>query len=330
MKKRVAIILAIILVLFAYASPLLAADLPDSTPTVERFNVYRNLLETGDFLLVIYANIPYTTTPDTPVTETFIWRMLDTDNVTVLGSTVGTNYNDDGYGYNVYSMYWEASEAPVWSTEYPIQLIGNPVNFDDPPEYNYQLSTSDYSLLTVTAEVKTELAARVVTIATDLNIKWSLSTAAALIFQSETGVTLSSQGEEFFRGAIYGLQALAPAAFSYNVEDIEIEDRTWETGYSENVSSQYTGTWVETAQAAGATLFGTSYDLMSVILISTLSIGIVIGNIMIHGSAWNGMIDAAFLSIIGARLALYEFGFLMVIGSVCFIYMAAKIWQIIK
>ena len=107
-RLRYSIILALLAV-FLLATPAYAdTPDPDSTPTVDEINIYTNVLETGDWLIVIYANIPYAIPPTTPVTSTFIWRFMDTDNVTELANTVGTNYNDDGYGYNVYSMYLTA------------------------------------------------------------------------------------------------------------------------------------------------------------------------------------------------------------------------------
>jgi len=83
---------------------------PDSTPTLVKADWYRNLLEPDDRLLIWEANIPYAIPPTTLVTETFYWELIDTDNVTVLGTTTGYAYHDNGYGYNVYSMYFSYQE----------------------------------------------------------------------------------------------------------------------------------------------------------------------------------------------------------------------------
>jgi len=300
---------------------------PDSPPTVEEFNVYRNLLETGDFLLVIYANIPYATLPDYSVDYTFIWRLIDTDNTTELGSTTGYGFWDDGYGYNVFSIYLSASDAPTWGQAYTVKLSGNPSQFDDPPIYNFYLSTADYSSLTDTADVKAELAARILNIATDLNIKWGVDSAYFLTTEIETGTVLSLYGEAFFRGAIYGLQGMAPAAFSYVFGELDIEERDWDTAYSGNLTEQWTGTWVEDAKEAGQTLFGTDYDLLSVIMAVALCLGAAIASVMVAGDAWNGMLDASVVGVMVARLGMFGLGYWGLLCFVCIVYIGMRIWK---
>ena len=333
MKKIRTILLVLLLAVFIISASPVYADTPDpdADPTIESFNVYRNLLETGDWLLVIYANIPYGTLPDTPITQTFVWRMIDIDGVTELGDTVGYAYNDDGYGYNVYSMYWTAAEVTangmVWGTAYDIRLSGNPAVFVTPPTYNYVLNAADYSALTVTAEVQAELADRILTIAGELNTHWGYGALGiSLLEETESGTVLSIYGEAFFRGAIFGIQNLAPAAFSVIIRDLDVIDRTWSDNYTGNLTTMWTGTWVETAQEAGKVLFGTDYDLLSVIMVLAMCVGVVIGNIMLTGDHWNGLTDAAFLAVVFARLGMYDFAFLLLIAALCWIYISAKVW----
>jgi len=329
---RAGILLAILLGLLTSPTAVYAdtAD-PDSDPTIDT-NIYRNSIETGDMLVVIYANIPYAVPPSTPVTETFIWELIDEDDVTKLGSTVGYAYNDDGYGYNVYSMYWSAAEFAALGMvygggeSYTIRLSGNPAVFDTPPIYNFVVNAGDYSALTVKADVQAELAARILTIADDLYNKWGLSATTALVEQTEAGTALSVYGEAFFRGAIYGLQAMAPTVFSVIIRVIDIDPREWDPEYSENVTSQWEGTWVETSQEAGKVLFGTDYNLLFTIILLAMCGGLLIGNIMLTGDAWNGMIDVSVLGVIGARLGMYDLAFLILIAALCWIYIGTKIW----
>jgi hypothetical protein len=164
---------------------------PDSTPTLEQVDVYRNLLETGDSLYVIYANIPYATPPDTDITDTFIVRLIDTDGTTVLGSTVGYAFNDDGYGYNVWSMYFPAADGLVWEALYTLRLSGNPAVFVTPPIYNVSIAASDYTDLTTQAENRSALAVRILALADDLDNKWGLAATASLLVESEAGTVLS-------------------------------------------------------------------------------------------------------------------------------------------
>lgn len=332
MKRfRLGILLALMAALLLSATPAYAdTPDPDSTPTLEDVNIYRNSREPGDMLLVIYANIPYATTPDLPVTDTFIWRLIDIDNVTELGSTVGYAYNEDGYGYNVYSMYFSASTVTalgiVWGTSYTIRLSGNPANFDTPPVYNYLIAAGNYSTLIVTADVQAELAARILAIAADLDNKWGLTAIFSLITQNETATVLSIYGEAFFRGAIFGIQAMAPTVFSAIIRVIDIDDRTWDPEYSENLTSQWEGTWVQTGQEAGKAFFGTDYDLLSMIMLFVMAGGLMLGNIWLTGDSWNGVIDVAVLGVIGARLGMFDLAFLILVAAICWIYIGTKIW----
>lgn len=335
-KLRLLILLGLLVMLVLPATPAYAdTPDPDSTPTVQQINVYRNMREAGDMLVLIYANIPYGAIPSTPVTETFIWSMLDTDNVTELGSTVGYAYNvgthqDDGFGWNVFSMYWDSGNVTalgiVWNTNYLIRLAGNPVVFDTPPEYNYAISITDYSTETVQANVQAELANRIISIANDLDVKWGLSSVYSLLIEEEAAATLSIYGQAFFRGAIYGLQALAPGAFPVEIRTIDVPAREWDPEYSENVTEQWGGTWIDTAQAAGEALFGTDYDLLSVIMILVMGVGLLIGNIQLTGDHWNGLVDVALLMVIGARLAMFDLAFLILVAAICWMYIGTKVW----
>jgi len=328
---KLGIVAILVLGLMIPAVPVYAdtAD-PDATPTVDRIIIERNLLTTGDILILISANIPYASLPSTPVTETFIWRLIDTDGVTELGSTVGYAYNDDGYGYNLYSMYFSAAEVTalgiVWGTSYAIRLSGNPANFDTPPVYNYSIAAADYTSLSDTADVQAELEAWILTLADELNNRWGLATSVQLLEESEAGTVLSIYGEAFFRGAIYGLQAFAPRVFSVIIRTIDIDDREWDTEYAENVSSQWVGSWVETSRAAGRALFGTDYNLLDIIILSVMCVGLLIGNLMLTASHWNGLVDCAFLAVIAARLGMYDLAFLILVAAICWLYIGTQIW----
>lgn len=324
-RAILASLLAICLVL-GMAHPVFATSLPDSTPSTDLY-FYRNLRETGDMLLVIFANIPYTTPPDDPVTSTFIWRLIDTDNVTELGAC-NTAYtsNDNGYGYNVYSMYWEAATAPTWNQAYTVRLSGSPAYFASPPVYNFSVGTSDYSSLTLQSAVRAELEAQLLIMAANLDTYWGLTATYSLLSATETGTVLSIYGEAVFRGAIYGLQAFAPDIFAFAISDLEITARTWTTGYSDNLTNQWNGTWVGTAKAAGATLFGTSFDMTSLLMVTVLCLGMVIGNIYLSKNTWAGMIDASFVLVVATRLGFFEMGYLMLIAAVLFLFTMAKVW----
>lgn len=339
MKKlfRLGVLLLILAAVLLPATPAYA-DTPDpdiDPPLIESINIYRNARETGDMFFMIYVNIAYTAIPDTPIGETFIWSLIDTDNVTELGSTVGFAYNvgahqADGFGYNVFSMYFDADNVTAlgmtWLDSFTVRLAGNPAVFDTPRIYDYDVNVAQYSALTARADVQAELAARILTIATELDTRWGQGTIYSLIEEFEAGTALSLYGEAFFRGAIFGVQALAPGIFSTIIRVIDIDPREWDPEYAENVTDQWAGTWIQTAREAGQVLFGTTYDLLSVIVLLGMSIGLLIGNISLTGDHWNGLVDVSIIGIVGARLGMYDFAFLMLLAAICWIYIGTKIW----
>ncbi len=304
-----------------------ATALPDSTPQIIFKKAYRNLLETADFLLIFEVNIPYAVPPTDPVTETFIWELIDSDGVTVLGSTVGWPYEDDGYNFQCFSMYFDAAAGIVWdpAISYTLTMRGNPIAFVTPPVYNYTISSGDFSTFTVTREVQDALALDVLLVAADLDLQWGLITS--LITDDETGQTLSTFGQAYFRGAIFGIQALAPALFPLAVAEIDLADRTWTDSYIATLEGQYTGTWVDTAKAAGATLFGTPSDMLSLIMMFALVIGVFVGNIMVTGDHWNGAIDVSVVLIMTAKLSFYGLGYLGLIVAIAIIYLGMRIFK---
>jgi hypothetical protein len=229
--------------LLATPSPVAAIDPPDSTPTIDDIWVWRNILETGDVLLMLVENTPYATTP-TGFTygEAYIWRWMN--GTTELGQALGYDYNASGYGYNVIGFYLAAADAPTWAGVYTLTLSGTPAAFTSPPEYSYPIPLSSYSILTDQDEVQADIALTVIDIADSMRSWWGLTAAESLIEEAETGTVLSSQGESFFRGAIYGLQGMAPAAFSLTISNFTITERTWDTEYTTNLTAQSpTGIW---------------------------------------------------------------------------------------
>jgi len=300
---------------------------PDSTPTVDEFQAYRNVLETGDFLLLIYANIPYGTNPSYPINYTYIWRLFDTDNVTELGQTVGYAYDDDGYGYNIFSIYLDSGDAPTWLQNYPVKLSQNPAHFDTPEDWTFTMGAADYSSLTDTDDVKAALAAWIISKAATLNILWGLSGDEYLTTEIETGTVLSIYGEVFFRGAIYGVQGMAPRAFAYVFTELDIDERTWSENYTGNLTGQWTGTWVQDAIDAGRALFGVSYDLLSLIMAVGFCIGAAVAGIMVGGDGWNGMLDASVVGVMAARLGMIGLGYWGLLCAVCVIYISLRIFK---
>jgi hypothetical protein len=326
---RVTLVIGILAAFVFCAIPVSATADPSPAPSIPNgtLKIYHNLLEPLDYFIIWEANIPYTVAPTTPITETFVWQFIHTDGITTLGSTSGYVYQNGGYGYNVYSMYWPAATAPTWGTIYSLRLTGSPALFVTPPVYNFTLNASDYTTLTSQADNQASLAAKILTIAGDLTTRWGLATDYNLVAQTDTGDALSRYGEEVMRGAIYGVQSLAPTAFSSVVTNITVTSRNWTTNYQTNLENQWAGSWVDTARNASITFFGTGYDLLGIFWLILACVGLLIGNLMLTNDYWNGLIDIVFLMVIAARMGVYSLGVLGLIAAIAIIYIGMNIWK---
>jgi hypothetical protein len=324
-------LLSLLAALFLTANVVFALTaLPDSTPTVISKKFYRDLLETGDRLIVVYANIPYATPPDDPVTSTFVWELWNTDNVTYYGSTVGYAFVASGYNHNVYSMYFPAADAVPWTpaSSHILRGRGNPIQFATPPVYDFLVTTSEYTALAGSSNVSAELASDILVIAAALDSEWGLTDS--LISDDETGQTLSTLGQAFFRGAIYGIQSLAPSLFPLAVNDITITDRTWTDTYATSLNTQYAGTWVDTAKTAGGLLFGVDYDLLSLMMLLIMCVGVLAANIMVSNDQWVGLVDVAFVLVIAARMGLIGLGYVGLMAAIAWIYVSLRLFGIVR
>jgi len=226
-------------------------------------------------------------------------------------------------------MYFDASDAPSWGLAYTIRLTGNPAVFVTPPVYNFTISTSDYTTMVDSEDNQAAFASEILYLAGDLNIKWALATDYRLTLETETGTVLSIYGEDVFRGAIYGVQALAPAAFRFVIKDVGAAERSWNTTYIANLENQWAGTWVETSRNASRDLLGTNYDLLSIVLLMTTCAALIIANLSLTSDHWNGLIDVAFVLVITARLGVYGLAYLGLIAAMCLLYIGTKTWRMI-
>lgn len=329
MKRFIFILLVVLALVAGNAVPVYAASDPDGTPALIDTWVFRNLYETDDRLFVWEANIPYATTPDELVSEAYIWQLLDTDNTTELGRTTGYAFYENGFGYNVYSIYFSADDAVTWGQAYNLKLVQNPAVFGSPQDWSYPISTSSYTSLTDQEDNRTELATRVLLLAAELDARWGLSGSSSLLLESESGTVLSIYGEAVFRGAIYGIQALAPYAFRIVIGTIDAEDRTWDTEYAENLTTQYSGTWIQESKDAGGDLWGVGYDLTSIILVMIICVLLFWLNIKLCNETWMAFVDVAAMLVMFPRLDMIPLTFTALLCSIFIIIEGIQVKEMI-
>ena len=331
MKKRhiiLAVILSITFIL-SVSSPAYAIDNPDSTPVIEDIWIWQHVLETDDMFVMFVENTPYATTPtDYTYSEAFIWRFMDGSDD--LGQALGYGYNDDGYGYNVIGFYWSESEAPVWAGNFTLTLSGNPSAFATPPEYNFPVSASAYSALTDTDEVKDDISEVVINTADNFYSYWGLSSLTTLISETETGTVLSLNGQAFFRGAIYGIQGMAPNAFPISITNFTITDRTWTDAYVTTLEAQHAGNAIEAGFEAGEDFLDVDYNLMGLLIAVVIAGGLIFANwILAGGQIWKGVLEGVPVLVIGARMGLVGLGEVGLITALCMLYVNARLWKMI-
>lgn len=259
--------------------------------------------------------------------------MFDTDGTTEIDQASGYPYNDNGFNYNVVSWYFSADDAPTWGENYYIRLSGLPGMFDETVTYNYQIADDDYSELTDTDDVQVAVSDLIIDIAEDLNIEWELESSDYLTAASEIKTVLSVRGETFFRGAIYGIQSLAPYAFDYHIGDIENTWRNWMVGgvlnpYSANISTQYEGSYLSDAMDAGNDMLGVDYNLFGLLGLGAACVVLIGACIFVGGDVWGSAIFAAGVVVIGSRMALADLTIVALAAAICWIFISGKVWKL--
>ena len=99
----------------------------------------------------------------------------------------------------------------------------------------------------------------------------------ALLAKSEAGTTvLSTAGELYYLQAIPGLQSMAPALFSVQLENPDYTKRTWSRTFAETLQTKYAGTFIYDAMTGYAGLF--SMEIPAAMnFISIMLFAVVIG-----------------------------------------------------
>jgi len=333
-KYAAATLLALLSTLLFAAPALAYISLPSSTPNIVNKYLYRNVLETGDWLILVYENTPYTVTPDIDYSEAFVWRFKSAAETVEFARASGYDYNDNGYGYNVISFYLNSANVTAlgltWGSAYKLTLSGTPAAFATPPFYTIDISASDYSSLTATADVKAAIASRIILLAKDLDNKWGLTTDYFLVSEGDTATVLSLYGQSFFRGAVYGLQAMAPAAFPLIVTSVNTADRTWTTTYATALANQYAGTVIETGITAGKVLTATTYNLFGLLGMLGILVVILFANwYLAGGNTWRNIAESPALLVISGRLAMVGMGELGLVVALIWLWISVKIWKVI-
>jgi len=275
MKHNILRVVALIGIAVALLIPIAAyaVDPPDSDPSVSYIKVNRMLLNDDDALIYGDYDLPYGEDypSDVPASEAYVFRLLDgTDEIGAIRPFV---LFDNGYNKGGFSFYFE--DGLEWNEPYTIRVSQNPTHFASPESWDFVMLPTAYSTKATQAENQDELTINIIAMAQRLQAAHPLYT---LLEDSPGGTVLSSPtGELYFRGIIYGVQAMASALFLVQVLGIGSEEREWTTEQFDEYTQRFADTWVGEGTEAGAEQFGvTPQTFTSLLFVLPVCIGAII------------------------------------------------------
>jgi hypothetical protein len=317
-------LIAALLLVVLIVQPVLAADPP--TPTNLQFEsakAYRHLIEADDFLVVFHYNIHYDTgQPDDPANELFTFRLLDTNGEDYLAAVVPYVYYNSGYDQGIGAFYFPADEAPDWDKAYVIRISGNPEHFSSPPVASRTLVNSDYSQMETPAENQTLLGNYILDVARKLEINWDTS----LLYVGDLGTVLNSTGETYFRGAITGLQAMAPQIFAVQTTTPQYEATEWTQAESTAWETRFEDTWIGKSLVYAGDQFHIKWNFITGLMILAVVIALAVWCQMKYGTTKPVMIGGT-LIMLGGTVMGWVAPALMAIVTIFFALFLGYIWM---
>lgn len=318
LSKRLVFVSSVALLLSVLAAPAVLAQTasPDSV-SIDTIYVNRHLLETDDQLYMAYYNIDYTAIPDDPADDTFIFRLIDTDGTTELGRMTPYVYANSGYGEGVFSFYFAAADAPTWGEEYIVRVSENPSQFTNPQEWNFGVSSTDYSTETTQSASRNEVEDYILSFAADLETAWSTT----LTESQDPGIVLNSVGEAYFRNAVFGAQTMAPNVFFYQTLDINYTERSWNTTQASTYEERFDATWVGNATGGMSNLLKVDNQLFTSIAIVIMCVMAMWLSQRYLDSTHPGLVGCIIITLGGAALGWVGMVFLAIIGLFVLMYL---------
>jgi len=323
MKITIKLIIIALFLLTPFIIPglVLAIDSPDSTPTIDNIAVNTYLLTEGDILIYGDYDIPYASLPPEAASESFIIRLMDEDGESELGSVTPYVLFDNGYNAGVFSFYFSTNTTVDWGSSYIIRISENPALFDSPESYDYTIGAGAWTSYTAQDDNQTELTINIINAAQRLEI---VHTGYTLLEASAGGTILSNPtGEIYFRGAIYGIQAMSPDLFLVQTLTQDVTDRAWTTDQFNTYQERFADTWLGDDIDATASQFGlNATTVMALVVGLPLCIGGIILSAMKFRRTEPGIIFAAVVLIMCALMGWLPTAIFATIFQVLSVYLA--------
>jgi len=289
MKKALYILPVLILLSFFIPKYALATALPTSMSIISAKAV-RNTVIPGDIAFVFHYNLVYTPPPypTDSATNTILIRLYDTNGTTLLSSSVPYNYFDYGYGQGMGLFYFAVDPTGGMAKAYIINISGSAAFFDPlPAPYSYTLTSSDYSSLTLQVDNQALMTSYILASCTILEIARPLY---PLHGATDSGIVLSAIGENYFRGALPGIQSIAPTLFFTQ----SFVPTSTNITYTDNLSTTYGGRLTGTDIMTSFNNWGTSLGTTGTFLFGLLFFGVCVA-LMIWTSRRNWGVEPGIL-----------------------------------
>lgn len=236
-----------LLIFLIMASPVMAADEQPTKVSLYDIEAFNSLLVDDDFLAVVPYELTFSTNPEALISQTYIFRILNSDATEELGSVLAVPAYNSGYGYGVISFYIE-SGMTVGAT-YILRVQQSPSYYDTPQYWDFTLDSGCYS---TASDQAVALKTKIIDTATILEEEFSVS----LLSKAESGQTvLSTYGELYYLDVIPGLQSMCPELFEVQLESPDYTKRTWSTTFAEALKTKYAGTFIYDFMTGYAGLF---------------------------------------------------------------------------
>ena len=329
MIKRLSISLVLAVVMAVSVQyPALAVESPSGIE-VESIMVFRNVAESDDMAVIFHYNITYNGTyPSTPASKTIAFRLYSSNGTDLLSTNkpyVFAAFGSNGYGSGVSCFYFSGSANITWGSAYRLNILGLPAYFEEPPSYTYVLSAGDYfaseSYIINREEFYDYIMDISETLATVYDVELTVSTGSTNV--------LSELGENYFRGAIRGIQAMCPQLFLFQVyvpEEIPVED--YDMSLGETYSQRLVGTdFMAGFDRMGTHLGGISGKFVFGIAVFAGCMGICIFTMRKGWGIEPGMLASAVIGVCAAILVGDWIFAMVMIGSLVAVMGVA--WAII-
>ncbi len=293
---------------------------------ITSIHVNRNLVTSyNDTAYYFEYYLPYATPPTTLVSQTFMFQLMDAAKTNVLATIVPYPFFGTGStGYNKGNalIYSSNSTGLTWGASYYIRISENPPAFLTPVSLDIAIPTSAYSSFSSQADNQAEMATNVIAMAKNLQDYWG---GDPLLSQSAAGATILSipRGENYYRGAMYGLQVMAPTLFLVQAITLDVTSTNWTITQFDTYSINATGSAIDQGITSTATQFGfTPAGIMGYFFIGILCLGAIIASAKKFNKTTPGYVACAVLLTMGVGMGWFPTAVYAIIFQLMGLYIA--------